>query len=117
MDTQGGGFNNILFDFDKSNIRPTMTQHLDKLGRLLVANPQLYVVLSGFCDSIGSERYNVGLSQRRAESVRHYLQKRFGIKRDRMLLYWYGYANPVATNDTEEGRQQNRRVTIVLRGQ
>jgi OmpA-OmpF porin, OOP family len=117
MDTQGGGFNNILFDFDKSNIRPNVTEHLDKLGHLLVANPQLYVVLSGFCDSIGSERYNVGLSQRRAESVRHYLQKRFGIKRDRMLLYWYGYANPVAANDTEEGRQQNRRVTIVLRGQ
>lgn len=117
MDTQGNGFDNILFDFDKSTIRPDATHHLDKLGRLLTANPQLYVVLSGFCDSIGSEAYNVRLSQRRAESVRHYLQKRFGIKQDRMLLYWYGYANPAAPNATEEGRQQNRRVTIVLRGQ
>jgi len=117
MDTQAAGFNNILFDFDKSNIRRDATGELDKLGRSLVANPQFYVVLSGFCDSIGTEAYNIHLSQRRAESVRNYLHKKFGIKQNRMLLYWYGYANPVAPNDTAEGRQQNRRVTIVLRGQ
>ena len=73
------------------------------------------MVLSGFCDSIGSEAYNIGLSQRRAESVRRYLHKNFAIKNDNMLLYWYGYANPVASNESEEGRQLNRRVSIVLR--
>lgn len=117
MDTMADGFNNILFDFDKANVRPDAIGHLDKLGHVLVANPQLYVALSGFCDSIGSEAYNIHLSQRRAESVRNYLHKKFGIQHNRMLLYWYGYANPVASNATEEGRQQNRRVTIVLRGQ
>jgi OmpA-OmpF porin, OOP family len=117
MYTQANGFDNILFDFDKSTIRPDAAGQLDKLGRLLTANQQVYVVLSGFCDSIGSEAYNIRLSQRRAESVQRYLQQRFGIKEDRMLLYWYGYANPVASNATEEGRRLNRRVTIVLRGQ
>ena len=90
---------------------------LDALGHILKNNSQVYVVLSSFCDSVGSERYNIGLSQRRAESVRRYLQKKFAIKSNRVLLYWYGYANPVATNATAEGRQLNRRVTIVLRGQ
>jgi len=117
MDTLANGFNNILFDFDKSTIRRRHHAQLDALGRILKNNPQVYVVLSGFCDSIGSERYNIGLSQRRAESVRRYLQKNFAIESNRVLLYWYGYANPVASNATAEGRQLNRRVTIVLRGQ
>lgn len=117
MDTQANGFNNILFDFDKSALRPEFHTQLDTLGRLLKERPNMYVVLSGFCDSIGSERYNIGLSQRRAESVRRYLQRHFAIKSDRILLYWYGYANPVASNETEDGRQLNRRVTIVLRGE
>jgi len=116
MDTWGQGFSNILFDFDKSFIRKQHYSQLNSLGRMLQGTPELYVVLSGFCDSIGSERYNIGLSQRRAESVQRYLQKHFGISKNRILLYWYGYANPVATNTTPEGRQLNRRVTIVLRG-
>lgn len=115
MDTRANGFNNILFDFDKSNIKPKFALELDKLGRHLQANPQSYVVLSGFTDSIGTEAYNIKLSQRRAESVRNYLHTKFGISQENMLMYWYGYANPVASNATAAGRQQNRRVTIVLR--
>lgn len=116
MDTSANGFKNILFDFDKSNIKPQFARELDKLGRHLQENPQDYVVLSGFTDSIGTEAYNIRLSQRRAESVRNYLHTRFGINQENMLMYWYGYANPVASNKTAAGRQQNRRVTIVLRG-
>lgn len=116
MDTQADGFSNILFDFDKALIRPEFYSQLNKLGRMLKDNPQVYAVLSGFCDSIGSEAYNIRLSQRRAESVRRYLQRKFAIKSNQILLYWYGYANPVASNATEEGRRLNRRVTVVLRG-
>jgi len=116
MDTRDSGFNNILFDFDKANIKPEAAAQLNRLGQLLVANPHLSVVLSGFTDSIGSEGYNKRLSQRRAESVRNYLHAKFKIKRNNTLMYWYGYANPVAPNDTEDGRRQNRRVTIVIRG-
>ncbi|PIE69605.1 MAG: hypothetical protein CSA21_01450 [Deltaproteobacteria bacterium] len=108
-------FNNVLFDFDKSAIKPEFTATLQRLGAFLKGNPSAYAVLSGFCDSIGTEAYNIKLSQRRAESVRKYLTHHFAIPQQRMLLYWYGYANPVASNATPEGRALNRRVTIAIR--
>jgi len=108
-------FNNVLFDFDKYAVKKEHRSNLDNLGRFLRKNSQAYAVLSGFTDSIGTEAYNIKLSQRRAESVRNYLQNKFQISSKRLLLYWYGYANPVATNKTAQGRQLNRRVTIALR--
>jgi len=115
MDTEQPGFNNVLFDFDKYNIKVEFKPALDKLGQLLIDQPRSYVVLSGFCDSIGNEAYNIKLSKRRAESVRNYLIERFKISNDRILPYWYGDANPVASNDTTEGRALNRRVNIAIR--
>lgn len=111
----GDSFGNILFDFDRSNIRMEYRGILDKLGKFLTENPQSHAVLSGFTDSKGAEAYNIRLSERRAENVRAYLKKKFNISSDRILLYWYGYKDPVASNDTPEGRQLNRRVTITLR--
>ncbi len=108
-------FKNILFDFDKSNVKPKYHKELNTLGQFLTDHPAAYVVLSGFTDSIGTEIYNIGLSKRRAQSVQRYLQQRFNLSKNRILLYWYGYANPVASNATREGRQLNRRVTITLR--
>jgi OOP family OmpA-OmpF porin len=108
-------FNNILFDFDKSVVKKGYRNTLNELGKFLIDTPQTYAVLSGFTDNVGTETYNIGLSQRRAESVRNYLKKRFRINNKRLLLYWYGYANPVADNSTTAGRQLNRRVTITLR--
>jgi OOP family OmpA-OmpF porin len=72
-------------------------------------------VLSGFTDNRGSAAYNIRLSERRAESVRNYLKTHFNISPDRLQTYWYGYADPVAPNDTEAGRRLNRRVDIALR--
>ena len=115
MDTEQAGFDNVLFDFDKANIKAEFKPTLDRLGQFLLDQPKTYAVLSGFCDSMGSEAYNISLSKRRAESVRDYLSRRFKISQDRMLPYWYGYANPVAANDTLEGRALNRRVTIAIR--
>lgn len=115
MDKAQVGFNNILFDFDKYDIKAKYKPALDKLGRYLTENPEAYVVLSGFCDSIGSEAYNIKLSKKRAEAVRSYLRSRFKIADDRLLTYWYGYANPVASNKTAAGRALNRRVTIGIR--
>lgn len=115
MDTEQAGFDNVLFDFDKYNIKAEYEPTLDKLGQFLLDQPEAYVVLSGFCDSIGTEAYNLKLSRKRAESVRNYLSERFKIDNDRMLSYWYGYANPVASNETDAGRALNRRVTIAIR--
>lgn len=114
MDAENS-FSNVLFDFDKYAVKKAYRRNLDNLGRFLRKNPQTYAVLSGFTDSIGTEAYNIKLSRRRAESVRNYLRNTFQISSKRLLLYWYGYANPVASNSTPEGRQLNRRVTIALR--
>ena len=108
-------FGNVLFDFDKFNIKKKYRSTLDQLGHFLVDHPQTYTVLSGFTDNRGTEAYNIRLSERRAESVRKYLRNKFKISPKRILLYWYGYADPIASNNTEKGRQLNRRVTITIR--
>jgi len=108
-------FGNVLFDFDKSTVKKEHRGTLDQLGRFLTKHPHAYTVLSGFTDNRGTEAYNIRLSERRTESVRKYLRNKFKINQERILLYWYGYADPVASNDTGEGRQLNRRVTITIR--
>lgn len=117
MDTGSSRFSNILFDFDKAEIKPLYTETLDSLGRFLLNHPKTYVVLSGFTDNIGSEAYNIDLSQRRAKIIQQYLLQQHQVKQQQVLLYWYGYTNPVASNNTAEGRRLNRRVTITLRNQ
>jgi OOP family OmpA-OmpF porin len=115
QDTLNNGFDNVLFDFDKTAIKPEYRASLDRLGEFLKDNPRLYAVLSGFTDNIGTKTYNINLSKRRAESAQNYLVGKFNLSKERLLLYWYGYSNPVATNATPEGRQLNRRVTIEIR--
>jgi len=115
MDTDWEVFNNILFDFDRHAIKAEYKSTLEKLGNFLLDRPKAYVVLSGFCDSKGTDDYNMKLSKKRVDSVSNYLRKVFNISQDRILTYWYGSADPVATNDTKEGRALNRRVTTVVR--
>jgi OOP family OmpA-OmpF porin len=111
----GDSLGNVLFDFDRADIKPEFRPLLDKVGNYLIANPRSHAVLSGFTDNRGSAAYNIRLSERRAESVRNYLKTHFNISPDRLQTYWYGYADPVAPNDTEAGRRLNRRVDIALR--
>ncbi|CAK8712610.1 MAG: OmpA family protein [Candidatus Electrothrix sp. AW2] len=114
--TPDGLFENVLFASAKANIRRKYRKTLDRLGQYLVDNPTHYAVLSGFCDIIGTEKYNMRLSQRRAESAQKYLLHSFStLTKDRILLYWYGYAHPVASNKTAAGRRLNRRVSIMIR--
>ena len=108
-------FGNVLFDFDKFNIKKGYRSTLDQLGHFLVDHPQTYTVLSGFTDNRGTEAYNIRLSERRAKSVRKYLRNKFKISSNRILLYWYGYANPTVSNISKKGRKLNRRVTITIR--
>ena len=110
-----GLFDDVLFEFDKSYIKNEYRNTLDELGRFLKKHRHAYTVLSGFTDSVGPETYNIGLSQRRAESAQKYLINKFHLKKDRVLLYWYGFNKPIAPNSTAEGRQRNRRITIIIR--
>jgi len=101
----------VLFDFDKSTIKPAAANELDTLARQMNDNPQQNFEVQGHTDSVGSDAYNLGLSERRAASVANYLESK-GVNGSRMTTVGYGEKNPVASNDTEEGRAQNRRVEV-----
>jgi OOP family OmpA-OmpF porin len=101
----------VLFDFDRSVVRPEAFPLLDEVALIIVNNPGLRVILEGHTDSIGSEAYNMGLSKRRAEAVKDYLVNK-GVSSDQMATVGYGESKPVATNQTKEGRQLNRRTEI-----
>ena len=105
---------NILFAFDKTDIRPEYNGKLDELGTFLQRNPKAYVVIAGYADDIGSQEYNERLSRRRAENVAAYLEHKFNISKDRIVGLWYGKLNPIADNTTEEGRALNRRVETAV---
>ena len=102
----------VHFDFNKYNIRPGDAAILDEVADTLKSKPNLRVDVNGYCDAIGSEEYNLKLSDRRSDSVANYLEEK-GIAADRLIPHGYGKTNFVATNDTPEGRAQNRRVELV----
>jgi outer membrane protein OmpA-like peptidoglycan-associated protein len=103
--------NNIYFDFDKYELKPESYSELDRLYRFLSDNPGIRVEISAHTDSKGSDEYNLELSQKRAESVVNYLVAK-GIDSGRLIAKGYGETQPVADNETEEGRALNRRVEM-----
>jgi len=107
---------NILFDFDSTQIRSEYNDKLSILGEFLKNNPSTYVVLTGFTDGAGPSDYNLGLARRRAESIEAYLVDKFNVSVGQIVTQWYGKDNPVASNDSSDGRQQNRRVEAIVMG-
>jgi outer membrane protein OmpA-like peptidoglycan-associated protein len=106
----------VLFDFDRAELQPGGQRAVAELARFLGEYPERNVMIEGFTDSIGSEEYNENLSLRRANSVRQALLDR-GISSNRIETVGYGMRYPVATNQTESGRQQNRRVEVIISDQ
>jgi outer membrane protein OmpA-like peptidoglycan-associated protein len=107
----------ITFDFDKASIRPSSELTLKEAGSVMQRFSAIKVRIEGHTDSIGSETYNQGLSERRAMSVKDYLVTNFGIDSGRIDTVGFGEARPVADNKTEEGRAQNRRIQFVVTAQ
>jgi OOP family OmpA-OmpF porin len=101
----------VLFDFDKSNIKPEYYGFLDEAARVFEMNPGLKVEVQGNTDNIGTAKYNMGLSLRRANAVLNYLVNK-GVAKSRLMARGFGFTRPVATNDTAEGRSLNRRVEL-----
>ncbi len=99
---------NIFFDLDKATLRPESTAELNRLIKLMNDVPTLKIELSGHTDSQGSDSYNQGLSERRAQAVVDFVTKG-GISASRLVSAGYGETQPIATNETKEGRQLNRR--------
>jgi len=103
----------VQFDFDKWMLDDGAQTRLLALAKQLQEQPQLTIELEGFTDSIGPVPYNIGLSQRRAESVRRFLVEK-GVELPRIHSIGMGDIRPVADNKTKQGRDQNRRVSIRL---
>jgi len=103
----------VLFETGKADLKPSAVNDLTQLVTFLNKYPERTVTIEGHTDNVGSQDFNVGLSQRRAESVRSYLMRQ-GIDGSRIETKGMGESAPVASNDTAGGRQQNRRVEVII---
>ena len=103
----------VHFDFDKSTLKPEGMAVLNEAAALLQKHERVVVEVAGHTDSVGSDKYNQGLSERRANSVKDYLISK-GVKASRLSARGYGESRPVASNDTDEGRAENRRVELIV---
>lgn len=103
----------ILFAFDKDNLNSSGLSSMDKIASFLRERPNRQLLVEGHTDNVGTFEYNQALSERRAASVKNALVER-GVASDRIVTIGYSKKYPVASNDTEGGRQQNRRVEVVI---
>jgi len=103
----------ILFDFDSSRLRPEARRNLGDLAASLSSYDNTEVLIVGHTDSIGRAEYNQGLSERRAQAAANYLLEQ-GVGTNRVRTMGRGAEEPVATNETEAGRQENRRVEVAI---
>ncbi len=106
----------VLFAFGKFDLRPPAREALAKLSGIVIGHPGLKLSVEGYTDSIGSDEINQTLSEKRAGTVREYLVQQ-GVDPTSITATGFGKSNPVASNDTNEGRQQNRRVEIIISGE
>ena len=103
----------LLFDVNKATLRDSSKAELTKLAQILNKYPDTNILVEGHTDNTGSEEYNLELSRQRAQSVENYLAS-LNVDPTRFTIMGYGESQPVATNDTAEGRQQNRRVDLAI---
>ncbi len=103
----------ILFDFDKTDVKPAARENIANLVASLNDNPDTDILVIGHTDNKGTDKYNQGLSERRAKAVRDYAVSQ-GLAKRRVKTDGKSFHEPIADNDTESGRAQNRRVEIVI---
>ena len=106
----------VLFDFNKYTLRGAAREKLAKISGIILSHPGLRLEVDGYTDSIGSDAYNLKLSDERAGAVQGYLVQQ-GLAQDNVTAMGFGKDNPVASNDTASGRQLNRRVELVVSGE
>lgn len=114
LDTGKLRLRNVFFDTNKATLKPESYAALDEAGQILEKWPQLKIEVGGHTDSQGAEAYNMDLSRRRAQAVLDYLTGKFKINADQYTVKGYGESNPIASNDTAQGRAQNRRVELTV---
>jgi outer membrane protein OmpA-like peptidoglycan-associated protein len=106
----------VLFDTGSANLKPTARERLAKVAGILLAYPDMRIEVDGYTDSTGNPLFNERLSQERAASVQSYLSQQ-NVSPSSISIHGFGEANPIASNDSAAGRQQNRRVELVVSGQ
>jgi outer membrane protein OmpA-like peptidoglycan-associated protein len=106
----------VLFDTGKSSLRPLAREKLAKVAGIVSGHPGLRLDVEGYTDSVGGDAYNQQLSEQRGESVRGYLTQQ-GMAASSVSSKGFGKTQPVASNDTAQGRQLNRRVELVISGE
>jgi len=106
----------VLFDSGKYTLRPLAREKLAKISGIVLAYPTLKLAVEGNTDSVGTELFNQDLSEKRAEGVRTYLTQQ-GVPESSTTATGFGKTRPIASNDTSEGRQQNRRVELIVSGE
>jgi outer membrane protein OmpA-like peptidoglycan-associated protein len=105
----------VLFDTGSSTLKPGAREKLAKISGIVLAHPGLNLQIEGHTDSVGSDDFNQQLSERRADTVRDFLAEQ-GVSASAITARGFGKTQPVASNDTAEGRQRNRRVELVVNG-
>ncbi len=103
----------ILFDFDKSTLRPASQEQIRRFAEALKKYEDTDIFIAGHTDATGSEDYNMTLSRQRAESVANYLEN-LGVSRTRFTITGFGETQPIASNETNDGQQLNRRVEVAI---
>lgn len=107
----------VLFDFDKANVKDGSYADIQNLAEFMKQYPQLTTTVEGHTDSVGPDAYNQKLSERRAGAVRQVLVEQYGVEAERVSSVGYGEARPIADNSTQEGRALNRRVEAAVEAQ
>jgi OOP family OmpA-OmpF porin len=104
----------VLFDFDKSTLKPEAAEELHGVALKIKELSNVRIIIEGHTDNFGTDEYNWDLSRKRAASVRDYFISQEGMEKSGIESSGFGESRPIATNDTEEGRAQNRRVEIII---
>jgi len=106
----------VLFEFNKTLVRPMYKDQLQRVADFMKANPTASATVEGHTDSVGSDKYNLNLSRKRAQSVKNYIVKNFRVDPSRITISWFGESKSTADNKTEDGRRHNRRaITISIK--
>jgi len=101
---------NVQFDTNKAVVKPAYEKDIRELADAMTAHPELKIMIEGHTDSVGADKYNMNLSQKRAEAIKNVLVKKYKIDPARLTAKGFGETKPIADNKTKAGRQQNRRV-------
>jgi OOP family OmpA-OmpF porin len=105
---------NVEFDFNKSVVKPKYYKDIQSVAEVMKKYPDLKIVIEGHTDNVGGKKYNLNLSQKRAEAIKKVMVTKFNIKPSRLTAKGFGSSKPIEHNSTEEGRQKNRRVEVAI---